>query len=135
MSFKIVTTNHDSESCPGAVFRIFRKTFGRKMELDSELAKYNQKIRDLGDKRQILWEEAGIKAEESLGLNTKKDESVMKLVQTDGATQEADFVDPKKDRRYQLELLKNIDLKSIQELDEKAKFIRLTELRPIYILK
>lgn len=141
MSFKLNTTNHDSTSCPGATFRIFRKTYGRKIDLDMRLAEYNQSMRDLGDKRQMLMESARLKAMEIIGGKTpKKVESVIQISQETGAdgaaVQKADMTgvsEPQNSPRFQYEMVRNLDLRGIADLDEKATALRLTRLRPIYM--
>ena len=139
MAFKLTTTNHDSTVCPGVTFKLFRKTYGRRMELDKLVSEYNQNIRGLAEKRTMLLEQARAKAIEVLGGTqaSVRHESVIKISKVkadDGTTKQvADAVDPQTLPGFQTELYRHVDWKQITELDEQTQAIRLAQLRPIYM--
>jgi hypothetical protein len=104
------------------------------MDLEMRLSDYNQSMRQLGDQRQILWEEAKAKASEALGLDKKKAEAVIQITApTAAGAQSADFVDPQDSPRFRVEMYKHLNLRSIADLDEQAGVLRLAKLRPIYM--
>ena len=136
---KISTHNHNSKlpDYSGVTFKTFPKTYGRRLELDAKLSKYNEQIRSMEEKRTILLEEARAKAIDKLGVKSAKSDPVIKISmpKADDGTKElvADQIDPSTSPHFQTEMLKSLDWKQINEINEKSNNVRLEQLRPLYM--
>ncbi len=140
---KISTNNHDSKLHDGVTFRTFPKTYGRRLTLDRNLAKYNQQMREMEERRTVLLEEARAKAIEKLGgaKAAPKSESIISISMpkpdADGAQNQSKIVvdqtDPSTSPHFQAEMLKSLDWKQISEINEKTQSVRLDQLRPLYM--
>lgn len=124
---RLTTTLHPSTTCEGAQFKLFPKTYGRKMELDRRIAEYNQSQRSLFNKRAQLLEEARTKASEILGLN--RSEAILKV----DASGTPDRQDPQDTPKFQAEMLRQLDQEQTYQLGDKIESNKLAHLRPIYM--
>ena len=129
MAYKIGPTVHHSTTCEGVTYKLFRKIYGRRIELDTKLAEYNQQQRALLSQRAQLLEDARAKAAEILG--TGKSESVLQIGGPDAAT--ASRTNPEDTAQFQSELLRHLDQAKTYQLGDAIESNRLRELRPIYM--
>lgn len=133
MSYKIAATVHESQHCSGVKFKVFPKTYGRRMELEQSLARYREEIMGFVQQKDAIWNTAREQALKNLGLALPSASSQVALTITAEPEGKAKADVPPDPAMLQAEIMRNLNAGKLLEIEDKADRVQLEKLRPVYL--